>query len=71
MNEEVILYMSFLDTEGKARTVKVSDPLDNLTGPDIKTVMETIKTKDIFTWKIASIEGAKLVTKTVEPMAIQ
>ena len=68
--EEKILYMSFKDVDGKTKTIKVNDPREDITAPELKEAMETIKTKNIFGWKIASLEGAKLVTKTVEEMDV-
>ena len=68
--EETILYMSFKDVDGKTRTIKVYDPRTDITGPELRTAMETIQTKNIFGWKIASLEAAKLVTKTVEEMEV-
>lgn len=68
--EETILYMEFGKADGKKMSVKVYDPKDSLTGPQIKEVMDWIIENNVFDIPLVTAKGAKIVTKVVEEVEI-
>ena len=67
-----VLYLDFIDNEGKRRSISIDEPLDDITDSDIKNSMDTIIEKDIFEdYKLVSASGARLVTKTIEDIHIE
>lgn len=62
------LEMLFTTEGGRSATVALADPKDGLTGAQVKTVMDTIIAKNIFTapsGNLASIRGARIVDRQV------
>lgn len=66
------LYLDFIDSEGKTRSISIDEPLNNLTETQVKNAMEKIITLDIFEeYKLVGLKGARLVTKTIEDLEVQ
>lgn len=67
------LEMVFKNIDDKKITLSVDDPRADLTGPEVKTAMDTLVAKNIFDYSgggMVATVGARLVTTTVEDMAI-
>ena len=67
------LEMIFKNGEDKKITLFVDDPRADLTGPEVKTAMDTLVAKNIFDYSgggMVAAVGARLVTTTVEELAI-
>lgn len=52
-----VLTMTFLTEEGKKVSVRVSNVKETLTGQEVKTAMETIIAKNIFTSKSGDLKS--------------
>lgn len=62
------LIMKFLNEQNKNVSISIDDPREDVTEEEIKTVMETIVSKNIFGSKggnFVKIDGAKIVTTSV------
>lgn len=67
------LEMEFKDEAGKKFNLSLDNPKEDLTGPEIRIVMDDIVEKNIFYTKegdIAEPVGARVITTTVEEMEI-
>ena len=52
-----VLTMTFLTEEGKKTSIRVSNVKENLTDQEVKTAMETIIAKNIFTSKSGDLKS--------------
>lgn len=62
------LELIFVNATGGKVTLRVADPKDDLTEAAVKTAMEQITTKDIFTspgGSLVGIAGARIVSRDV------
>lgn len=67
------LEMEFKDQEGKRFNLNLDEPKDDLTGPDIRIVMDSIVEKNIFQTIGGNVEvpvGARIVTTTIKELEI-
>lgn len=64
--EETILYLDFKNNNGKNTSIRVYDPEENLTKDQVKTAMTTIMNSNVFYPKLVALDGARIVTRTVE-----
>lgn len=64
--EETILYLDFKNDNGKNTSIRVYDPEENLTKDQVKTAMTTIMNSNVFYPKLVTLDGARIVTRTVE-----
>lgn len=72
MTQVQVLYMDFIDEEGKKRSISIEDPKEDLEPDNIKTTMDLIINKDIFAkYKLIKADGARYVTRTVEEVTIE
>ncbi|NLY68052.1 MAG: DUF2922 domain-containing protein [Tissierellia bacterium] len=65
------LEMEFLDSTGGKFKVTIDDPREDITGEEIKTVMEDIVARDIFYTNAGSIvaaNAARIITTTIQEM---
>ena len=63
------LVMSFLTAEGATSSMTVDTPKDGLTGDEVRPVMESIITLDVFNTSkgdLAEIKAAQVITTTEE-----
>ncbi|MBO8137689.1 MAG: DUF2922 domain-containing protein [Desulfotomaculum sp.] len=69
----VTLEMKFLNAEGRKVTISVPDPLDTLTDAEVKTAMENILAKNVFTSSggdLAAIDSARIVDRQITELAV-
>ncbi|MDO7788202.1 DUF2922 domain-containing protein [Desulforamulus aquiferis] len=67
------LEMIFVNVAGDKVTLRVADPRDDMTEAEVKTVMDTVVAKDIFTSSggaLTGVAGARIVTRDVTEMNI-
>lgn len=65
------LVMSFLTVQGATSSLTVDAPKDDLTDAEVRAVMESIITKDIFKTSkgdLAEIKSAEIITTTEETL---
>lgn len=65
------LEMEFLDSEGKKFRLTIDEPRADITGEEIKTVMENIVARDIFfsnSGDLVLANAARIITTTVQEM---
>jgi len=65
------LEMEFLDSAGKKFKLTIDNPREDITGEEIKTVMDNIVARNVFSTTsgdIVSANGARLITTTVQDM---
>ena len=68
--EEIALYLEFATVDGKKKSIKVYDPKEDLTGEQIKAVMDWIIENEIFDIPFVASKGAKIITRVVEKVEI-
>lgn len=71
---EKTLQMVFLNNSGKNVSINISGVREDVTDAEIKTVMETIILKNIFTstgGDLMSIMSASLVSKDTEQLSVR
>ncbi|WP_333860231.1 DUF2922 domain-containing protein [Clostridium sp.] len=69
-----VLTMTFLTEEGKKVSVRVSNVKETLTGQEVKTAMETIIAKNIFTSKsgdFKSIDSANMEESSTTELEVK
>ncbi|BAH07761.1 hypothetical protein CKR_2710 [Clostridium kluyveri NBRC 12016] len=69
-----VLTMTFLTEEGKKASIRVSNIKDNLTEQEVKTTMETIIAKNIFTSKsgdLKSIDSAHIEESSTTELQVK
>ncbi|PHJ38125.1 hypothetical protein P378_11540 [Desulforamulus profundi] len=67
------LEMIFVNVAGDKVTLRVTDPRDDITEAEVRTVMDTIVAKDIFTSSggaLTGVSGARIVSREVTEMDI-
>ncbi|GAW93491.1 DUF2922 domain-containing protein [Calderihabitans maritimus] len=67
------LEMIFQTAGGSRATIAVQDPLDTLTADQVKTVMDTIITKNVFQTRsgdLVGVIGARIVTREVNELPV-
>lgn len=67
------LEMIFVNTAGDKVTLRVVDPRDTITENEVRTVMDQVVAKDIFTssgGSLTGIAGARIVTRDVAELDI-
>lgn len=67
------LEMEFKNAEGKKFALTIDEPREDITGEEIRTAMDNIIAKNIFYTtggEIVAPVGAKIITTTVEELAI-
>lgn len=70
---EKTLVLIFLNQSGSQVRMNVSDVRDNITGAEVKSVMDTIIARNIFDTEggsLTSVSGAEIVTRTVQELPI-
>ncbi|WP_368490063.1 DUF2922 domain-containing protein [Clostridium sp. BJN0013] len=68
------LVMSFLTEEGKKTSIRVSNVKDNLTDQEVKTAMEIIIAKNIFTSKngdLQAIDSAHILESSTTELEVK
>ena len=63
------LVMSFLTTQGATSSMTIDAPKDELTEPEVRAVMESIITQNVFNTSkgdLAEIKSAQIITTTEE-----
>lgn len=63
------LVMTFKTAEGKTSTFTVDEPKDGLTDVEVRAVMDTIITKNIFnsnSGNLVDVKSAEIITTTEE-----
>lgn len=68
------LVMNFLTAEGKKTSIRVSNVKDDLTAQEVKTAMETIVAKNIFTSKngdLQSVDSAHIVESSTTELEVK
>lgn len=71
--EKSKLELIFKNIDDKKITLSVDGPRADLTGPEIRTAMDTLVAKNVFDYDgggMVATVGARLVTTTVEEMEI-
>ncbi len=66
--------MSFLTEEGKKTSIRVSNVKDNLTDQEVKTAMEIIIAKNIFTSKngdLQAIDSAHILESSTTELEVK
>lgn len=69
--ENAKLEMEFLDSAGKKFRLTIDEPRVDITGEEIKTVMDDIVNRNIFfttSGDIVSANAARIITTTVQEM---
>lgn len=62
------LIMTFLNEQSKKVSISVDDPREDITEVEIKTVMDDILSKNVFSSKggnFVKVDGAKIVTTSI------
>ena len=65
-----VLYLTFINEEGKKRSITIDDPREDVSDLEVATTMDLIIAKDIFEPKLVSKDSARIVTTTVEDIEI-
>lgn len=68
------LVMNFLTEEGKKTSVRISNVKEDITDLEVKTAMETIIAKNIFTTKngdLKAIDSAHVQDTSVEELEVK
>lgn len=68
------LIMNFLTEEGKKASVRISNVKEDITDLEVKTAMETIIAKNIFTTKngdLKAIDSAHVQDTSVEELEVK
>lgn len=68
------LVMNFLTEEGKKASVRISNVKEDITDLEVKTAMETIIAKNIFTTKngdLKAIDSAHVQDTSVEELEVK
>ncbi|PRR85667.1 DUF2922 domain-containing protein [Clostridium luticellarii] len=68
------LIMNFLTEEGKKSSVRISNVKEDITDLEVKTAMETIIAKNIFTTKngdLKAIDSAHVQDTSVEELEVK
>lgn len=63
------LVMSFLTAQGSTSSMTIDAPKDDLTEPEVRAVMESIITQNVFNTSkgdLAEIKSAQIITTTEE-----
>ncbi len=68
--ETTVLYLDFIDEEGKRRSLSVEDPQEAITESEVAQAMDKIINADIFMDKLVAKEGARIVTKIVDELEV-
>lgn len=68
--ETNVLYLDFIDENGKKRSLSIEDPNDMITESEVAQAMDQIITADIFVDRLVQKEGARLVTRIVEELEV-
>lgn len=71
--ENAKLEMEFLDSAGKKFRLTIDEPRIDITGEEIKTVMDDLVARNIFftnSGDIVSTNAARIITTTVQEMEI-
>ncbi len=75
MPDEVTKYLElrFLNEAGGKVTIRVNDPKEGLTAEEVKTAMETIIDKNVFSSRggdLAAIDSARIISRETVELAI-
>ncbi|NLY42818.1 MAG: DUF2922 domain-containing protein [Clostridiaceae bacterium] len=68
-----VLEMIFKNEEQKNVTISISDPVEDLTGAEVKAVMDNIIAKNVFTTSggdIVQASGARIVSREVTELEL-
>lgn len=68
--ETNVLYLDFMDENGKRRSLSIEDPQEYLTESEVSEAMDSIIAADIFVDKLTVKEGARIVTRIVDELEI-
>lgn len=71
--QEKTLVLIFVNQGGGQVRMNVSDVREDITGEEVKSVMDTIVARDIFDTgggSLAAASGAEIVTRTVQELPI-
>ena len=66
-----VLKLTFLTTGGKSFVISVPQPRENLTMPEVQTVMETVITKNIFnspSGELAAIRDIRVIDTSINDL---
>lgn len=67
------LELIFVNALGDKVTLRVADPRDDIQEAEVRTVMDTIVAKDVFTstgGSLVGVAGARLVTRDVAELNV-
>ncbi|MGE5454795.1 MAG: DUF2922 domain-containing protein [Methylocystaceae bacterium] len=66
MAQVKVLEMDFINSVGKAATIRLLDPRDNITGAEVEAAMDVLIAQNVFTvtgGDLVSKKGAQVVTR--------
>lgn len=69
-----VLELQFETTEGKTSTISIDEPKQDVTAEEIKQVMQTIITANVFAIKdsnFVGMKGARIVDRQVSPFELE